>query len=228
MLAQAGLGDVIMAPAADMFEQGVRVQVLKRGTLFASRAARLYEVYRRCADLESIPAARPRRAGEGDLPRAPRDRVGGDARLLEPPRSRRERARRARAAAPHGAGVPLVPRARQPLGHRRRGRPAARLPDLVRTGDGRVQRLDRRLVPGGARGALRRADRAGTCWRAPRTSRAPSSSARWASPSLPPASRSVPGPCGSSEPRVTKAGPAGREVPCSNRSTPAPPSPSSA
>jgi trans-AT polyketide synthase, acyltransferase and oxidoreductase domains len=56
MLAQAGLGDVIMAPAADMFEQGVRVQVLKRGTLFASRAARLYEIYRRCTDLESIPA----------------------------------------------------------------------------------------------------------------------------------------------------------------------------
>jgi PfaD family protein len=56
MLAQATLGDVIMAPAADMFEQGVRVQVLKRGTMFAARAARLYDVYRRCGDLESIPA----------------------------------------------------------------------------------------------------------------------------------------------------------------------------
>ncbi len=96
MLAQAGLGDVIMAPAADMFEQGVRVQVLKRGTLFASRAARLYEIYRRCPDLEAIPAERPRRPGEGDLPRPPRRRVGRDARLLEPPRPARERARRAR------------------------------------------------------------------------------------------------------------------------------------
>jgi PfaD family protein len=56
MLAEASLGDVTMAPAADMFEQGVRVQVLKRGTMFATRAARLYEVYRRCASLEAIPA----------------------------------------------------------------------------------------------------------------------------------------------------------------------------
>ena len=41
MLAQAGLADVTMAPAADMFELGVEVQVLRRGTLFAQRAARL-------------------------------------------------------------------------------------------------------------------------------------------------------------------------------------------
>ena len=30
MLAEAGLADVMMAPAADMFEMGVKVQVLKR------------------------------------------------------------------------------------------------------------------------------------------------------------------------------------------------------
>ena len=39
LLAQADLADVTMAPAADMFEQGVKVQVLRRGTLFAARAA---------------------------------------------------------------------------------------------------------------------------------------------------------------------------------------------
>ena len=57
MLAEAGMADVAMAPAADMFELGVKVQVLKRGTFFAMRAARLYDVYRSCDSLEAIPAA---------------------------------------------------------------------------------------------------------------------------------------------------------------------------
>jgi len=49
--------DTIMAPAADMFEMGVKVQVLKRGTMFAMRAAKLYEIYRTRAGLNDIPAA---------------------------------------------------------------------------------------------------------------------------------------------------------------------------
>jgi PfaD family protein len=57
MLAEAEQADVIMAPAADMFEMGVKVQVLKRGTMFAMRAARLYELYRNHAGLESLSAA---------------------------------------------------------------------------------------------------------------------------------------------------------------------------
>ena len=57
MLAEAEQADVIMAPAADMFEMGVKVQVLKRGTMFAMRAARLYELYRHHAGLEHLPAA---------------------------------------------------------------------------------------------------------------------------------------------------------------------------
>jgi PfaD family protein len=56
MLAQAQQADVAMAPAADMFEMGVKVQVLKRGTLFAMRAARLYELYRTHESLDDIPA----------------------------------------------------------------------------------------------------------------------------------------------------------------------------
>jgi trans-AT polyketide synthase/acyltransferase/oxidoreductase domain-containing protein len=56
MLAQAGIADVAMAAAADMFELGVKLQVLKRGTMFASRANTLYEVYRNHASLESLPA----------------------------------------------------------------------------------------------------------------------------------------------------------------------------
>lgn len=57
MLAEAGQADVAMAPAADMFEMGVKVQVLKRGTMFPMRAAKLYELYRTYPSLEAIPAA---------------------------------------------------------------------------------------------------------------------------------------------------------------------------
>jgi trans-AT polyketide synthase/acyltransferase/oxidoreductase domain-containing protein len=57
MLAQAQQSDIAMAPAADMFEMGVKVQVLKRGTLFAMRAAKLYELYRTHDSLDQIPAA---------------------------------------------------------------------------------------------------------------------------------------------------------------------------
>ena len=57
MLAEARQADVIMAPAADMFEMGVKVQVLKRGTMFAMRAAKLYDIYSRYDRFESIPRA---------------------------------------------------------------------------------------------------------------------------------------------------------------------------
>jgi PfaD family protein len=57
MLAVTRQADVAMAPAADMFEMGVTVQVLKRGTMFPMRAAKLYDLYRNCAGLDDIPAA---------------------------------------------------------------------------------------------------------------------------------------------------------------------------
>ena len=56
LLAQAGQADVAMAPAADMFEMGVKVQVLKRGTMFPLRAGKLYDLYSRHATYESIHA----------------------------------------------------------------------------------------------------------------------------------------------------------------------------
>lgn len=74
MLAQAGQADTAMAPAADMFEMGVKVQVLKRGTMFAMRAARLYEIYREYDRIESIPQA-ARLSLEKDLFRAPLEEV---------------------------------------------------------------------------------------------------------------------------------------------------------
>jgi len=57
LLAEAGVADVAMAPAADMFELGAQVQVLRRGTLFAARARRLRDLYKFYAALEEIPPA---------------------------------------------------------------------------------------------------------------------------------------------------------------------------
>lgn len=55
MLAAADIADVCMAPASDMFELGVKLQVLRRGTLFPGRAAQLYEVYSAYDSLSAIP-----------------------------------------------------------------------------------------------------------------------------------------------------------------------------
>lgn len=55
MLVAAGMTDAVMAPAADMFEMGVQLQLLKRGTLFPVRAQKLYQLYREYESLEAIP-----------------------------------------------------------------------------------------------------------------------------------------------------------------------------
>jgi len=54
LLCQAEQADVAMAPSADMFEIGARVQVLKRGTLFAVRAEKLYTIYKSFAAFEDV------------------------------------------------------------------------------------------------------------------------------------------------------------------------------
>ena len=54
MLAKAGVADVMMAPAADMFEMGVKVQVLKHGSLFGPRARKLYEWYAGSPNLGAV------------------------------------------------------------------------------------------------------------------------------------------------------------------------------
>ncbi len=56
LLAQAEMADVIMAPAADMFEMGVKLQVLKRGTMFPMRAQKLYDLYSEHNSIDDIPA----------------------------------------------------------------------------------------------------------------------------------------------------------------------------
>jgi len=55
MLAETRQADVTMAPSGDMFEMGVKVQVIKRGTMFSMRAAKLYELYRAHSSIEELP-----------------------------------------------------------------------------------------------------------------------------------------------------------------------------
>lgn len=89
LLAKAALGDVMMAPAADMFEMGVKVQVLKRGSMFAVRAHKLYELYRAHASLEAIPADEKARL-ERDILRASVDEMWAATRAFFEKRDPRE------------------------------------------------------------------------------------------------------------------------------------------
>lgn len=79
MLAEASASDVAMAPSADMFELGVKVQVLKKGTMFAMRAQRLYDVYRRAAGLDDL-TTEERAQLERDIFRAPLDHIWEETR----------------------------------------------------------------------------------------------------------------------------------------------------
>ena len=74
MLAEAGQADIAMAPAVDMFEMGVKLQVLKRGTLFPMRANKLYEYYRNYDSIEAIPA-KDRETLEQSIFRAPLEEI---------------------------------------------------------------------------------------------------------------------------------------------------------
>ena len=55
LLSKAEMADVMMAPAADMFEMGVQLQVLKKGTLFPMRSQKLYSLYKAYGAIEEIP-----------------------------------------------------------------------------------------------------------------------------------------------------------------------------
>ncbi|RBM20683.1 PfaD family polyunsaturated fatty acid/polyketide biosynthesis protein [Streptomyces sp. PT12] len=79
MLADAGIADCEMAPAADMFEMGVELQVLKKGTLFPLRAKRLYQLYQTYDGLEALPEAERARL-ETQILRRPLEEVWEDCR----------------------------------------------------------------------------------------------------------------------------------------------------
>ncbi len=55
MLAETRQADITMAPSGDMFEMGVKVQVVKRGTMFSIRAHKLYDLYRAYDDMDQLP-----------------------------------------------------------------------------------------------------------------------------------------------------------------------------
>jgi PfaD family protein len=79
LLALAGVADVTMAPAADMFELGVKVQVLKRGTMFSNRAANLYTIYSQNSSIDAIPRDVKARL-EKDVFHAPIEKIWADTR----------------------------------------------------------------------------------------------------------------------------------------------------
>jgi len=56
MLAETRQADITMAPSGDMFELGVKVQVVKRGTMFSIRAHKLYDLYKAYPSMDSLPA----------------------------------------------------------------------------------------------------------------------------------------------------------------------------
>ena len=74
MLADAQQADVTMAPAVDMFEMGVKLQVLKRGTMFAMRGNKLYELYRAYDSIDAIPE-KERLSLEKSIFKAPLDDI---------------------------------------------------------------------------------------------------------------------------------------------------------
>ncbi|MEQ1508507.1 MAG: PfaD family polyunsaturated fatty acid/polyketide biosynthesis protein, partial [Myxococcota bacterium] len=79
MLTQAGWWEVASGPAPDMFEIGAKVQVLARGSMYAQRAQRLYDLYKAYDDLDAIPASERERI-EKQIFRRPLADVAADTR----------------------------------------------------------------------------------------------------------------------------------------------------
>ena len=57
ILAETAMADVTMAPCADMFEMGAKVEVIKKKTMYAQNAQKLYEYYVKYPGYDAIPAA---------------------------------------------------------------------------------------------------------------------------------------------------------------------------
>lgn len=57
ILAETAMADVTMAPCADMFEVGAKVEVIKKKTMYAQNAQKLYEYYTKYPSFDAIPAA---------------------------------------------------------------------------------------------------------------------------------------------------------------------------
>lgn len=95
LLAETRQADVTMAPSGDMFEMGVNVQVVKRGTMFAMRAAKLYELYRAYDSLDALPLVE-RQKLEKTVFQLPLDQVWEQTRSFFAQRDPRQNERAAR------------------------------------------------------------------------------------------------------------------------------------
>lgn len=146
MLAEAGQADVAMAPAADMFEMGVKVQVLKRGHHVPHACGQALRTLSGLPVAGSDTRGRTRPVGEELLSCLDRRGLATNPCVLPEPRSRSGSEGRSRPEAQDGPGFSLVSRPIVPLGERRRGRPQAGLSGLVWPGDGCVQRMGEGLV----------------------------------------------------------------------------------
>jgi PfaD family protein len=146
MVAEATAIDCTTGPAPDMFEIGAEVQVLGRGTMYAQRAGRLYELYRRYNSLDDVPKA-DREKVEKTIFLRSFDDVWTETAAYWAARDPRE-VERAHADAHHKMALVF----RWYLGMTSRwartggGVAQARLPDLVRARGRRLQRLGARLV----------------------------------------------------------------------------------
>lgn len=54
LLQSMSIQDTVYVPAGDMFEGGAKIQVLKKGVFFPSRADRLFDIYKSCESIEDI------------------------------------------------------------------------------------------------------------------------------------------------------------------------------
>ncbi len=139
LLAQAGMADVMMAPSADMFEMGVKVQVLKKGTLFPMRAQKLYELYTRYDTIDAIPADEREKVEKQVFRRGLEDIWQDTGQVLRRTRSGTNRTRQSEPQAQNGAHLPLVPGSFVEMVQQRRSWPRNGLPDMVRSGNGHFQ-----------------------------------------------------------------------------------------
>jgi PfaD family protein len=79
-----------------MFELGIKVQVLKRGSIFAAHANRLYELYRRHDSLEALPE-KERAWLEQQVLKMPLDRAWAEVRAYQLRKDNPEKVKRAEA-----------------------------------------------------------------------------------------------------------------------------------
>ncbi|MCU7370335.1 hypothetical protein PEC18_05475 [Paucibacter sp. O1-1] len=93
------------------------MQVLRRGTLSAIRARKLYEVCRAYPSLDAVPAGAERAKIEKEMLRASFEEAWASTRAFWSSRDAVPgNPRRVRSQAPHGVGVPYLPGSLQPLG----------------------------------------------------------------------------------------------------------------